>query len=136
MFRVGYSSQPPLQNVGVDITGVRLPILEQQCDQFFSPRLRKPVQYRVRRKTTDVMSDRRQQSIRDTATLDSRVNPLQVHSATSAFLGPFGLLETIGRRRRRTGRGSGSREKKTGGERRERRRNVLVSRKLYLLLFR
>lgn len=23
---------------------VRLPILEQQCDQFFSPRLRKPVQ--------------------------------------------------------------------------------------------
>jgi len=40
----GYPSRSPLQNVGVDITGVRLPILEQQCDQFFSSRLRKPVQ--------------------------------------------------------------------------------------------
>lgn len=46
-----------LQNVAVDITDVRLPILEQQCDQFFSPRLRKPMQYRVRRKTTNVMSN-------------------------------------------------------------------------------
>lgn len=38
-----YPSRFPLQNVGVNITGVRLPILEQQCDQFFSVRLRKPV---------------------------------------------------------------------------------------------
>lgn len=55
-----YSSRYPQQNVGVDITGVQVPILKQQCDQFFPLGYvnQCAAEYRVRRETTDVMSDR------------------------------------------------------------------------------
>jgi len=65
-----YPSRYSLQNVGVDISGVQAPILEQQCDRFFAVRLRKPGIGFGAKQQAQRQIDR--QSIRDTAAaLDS-----------------------------------------------------------------